>query len=134
MKKWKETMQPYMIRPAVYMTFTRLVLIVTAILLIDFFVSDRDLRQPLFGLGFLLCAVLAWIAYLRMDGIHLPKLLMLRINPRKKPSRMTGDMIDYVDEQPMVAFEDLDDEEKDLCILIADLVCALVCLVAGILL
>ena len=69
-----------------------------------------------------------------MDGIRLPKLLMLRVNPRKKPSRMTGDMIDYVDEQPMVAFEDLDDEEKDLCILIADLVCALVCLVAGILL
>ena len=32
-------------------------------------------------------------------------------------------MIDYVDEQPQVAFEDLDDGEKDVCILGADLFC-----------
>ena len=63
------------------------------------------------------------IAWLRLDGVKLPKVMMLRINPRKKPARMYGDMIDYVDEQPQVAFEDLDDGEKDVCILGADLFC-----------
>ena len=71
-------------------------------------------RQLLFGI-------------LRLDGMKLPKLTMLRVNPRKKPARSYGDMIDYVDEKPPVTFEDLDDAEKDLCILLADLICCALC-------
>ena len=126
MKKWRKKIQRYMLRPFIHMTFTRFILALAAILLADFFLSPhvgRSLKSPLFVLGGALFALLAWIARLRLDGVRLPRLLMLRVNHRKKPTRMYGDMIDYVDEQPTVAFEDLEDDEKDLCLLGADLVC-----------
>ena len=129
MKKWREKIQPYMLRPFIYMTFTRFILALAAILLADFFLSPgagRSLKSAFFLLGGVLFALLAWIAWLRLDGVKLPKIMMMRVNPRKKPSRMYGDIIDYVDEQPQVAFEDLDDDEKDLCILGADLFCCVV--------
>ena len=59
----------------------------------------------------------------------LPKLLMMRVNPRKKPSRMYGDMIDYIDEKPGPTFEELEDQEKDLCLLLADAACCVIYLV-----
>ena len=123
-----------MVRPLVYMSFTRFVLSLFILLLIDFFLSPnagRPIRSTLFLLGSAFYAVLAMIAWLRLDGLKLPKLLMMRVNPRKKPSRMYGDMIDYVDEQPVITFEDLDDREKDICILAADLFCFIVFLAAG---
>ena len=126
MKRIKKKWQPYMLRPFIYMTFTRFILALAAALLADFFLSPgagRPLKEPAFLLTGTLFALLAVIAWLRLDGVKLPKVMMLRINPRKKPARMYGDMIDYVDEQPQVAFEDLDDGEKDVCILGADLFC-----------
>ncbi len=126
MKRIREKWQPYMLRPFIYMTFTRFILALAAALLADFFLSPgagRPLKEPAFLLAGALFALLAVIAWLRLDGVKLPKVMMMRINPRKKPARMYGDMIDYVDEQPQVAFEDLDDGEKDVCILGADLFC-----------
>ena len=134
MKKIRRTLQPYMLRPWIYMTFTRFLLALAAALLCDFFLSPaagRDLRGTAFLLAAALFAVLAWIAWLRLDGVKLPKFMMLRVNPRKKPSRMYGDMIDFVDEQPTVAFEDLDDAEKDVCILGADAFCCAVLLIVS---
>ena len=81
----------------------------------------------LLGVCFVL---LAWIAWLRLDGVRLPKLMMKRVNIRKKPVRSYGDMIDYIDEQP-VTFDDLDDAEKDVCCLLSDLACAAVFLVVS---
>ena len=123
-----------MLRPFLYMTFTRFLLALTAGLLLDFFLSPsegRDLREPAFLLLAFLFALLAVIAYLRLDGVKLPRLMMLRINPRKKPSRMYGDMADYLDEEPMTTFEDLEDDEKDVCILGADLICCMLFFVAA---
>ncbi|MBQ8081398.1 MAG: hypothetical protein IJ240_05825 [Clostridia bacterium] len=134
MQKIREKWQPYMLRPLIYMTFTRFLLALTAALLIDFFFSagaGRSLKETAFLLVGFLFALLAVIAWLRLDGIQLPKLMMLRINPRKKPSRMYGDMIDYIDEQPQIAFEDLDDGEKDICILGADAFCCAAFLIAS---
>ena len=121
-----------MLRPFIYMTFTRFILMLFIVLMADFLLSPRagrSLRSAAFLLGGLICGILAWIVWMRLDGMKLPRLLMMRINPRKKPSRMYGDMIDYVDEQPQVTFEDLEDDEKDLCILGADLFCFAVFLV-----
>ena len=128
MEKLREKLQPYMLRPFIYMTFTRFLLSLCALLLVDFFLSPhagRSLKPDVFLFGSILFAILAWIAWLRLDGIKLPKFMMLRINPRKKPGRMYGDMIDFMDEHPQVNFEDLADDEKDLCLLGADAVCAL---------
>ena len=136
MKKIRDIFEPYMVRPLIYMTFTRFVLSLFILLLIDFFLSPkagRPIKGTVFLLGSAVFAVLALIARLRLDGLRLPKLLMMRVNPRKKPSRMYGDMIDYIDERPEIAFEDLDDREKDICILAADLFCFIVFLDAGLL-
>lgn len=126
MKKWWDKIQPYMLRPFIYMTFTRFLLALCLLLLINFFYSKeagRPILSTVMVLGGVVFAILAWIAYLRLDGIKLPKFMMLRVNLRKKPTRMYGDIIDYVDEQPQVTFEELSDTEKDLCILGADLFC-----------
>ncbi len=137
MKKFKDIYAPYMQRPLIYMIFTRFVLALFAILLADFFLppaAGRPIKKDLFFLGAALFAVFAVVAWLRLDGMKLPKMMMLRINPRKKPSRMYGDMIDYIDEQPNITFEDLDDDEKDLCILAADLFCFIIFLIIAVVL
>ena len=134
MKTIRQKWQPYMLRPLIYMTFTRFILALAAALLADFFLAGtlgRPIKEPAFLLTGALFALLAVIAWLRLDGVRLPKPMMLRLNPRKKPSRMYGDMIDYIDENPMVTFEDLDDEEKDVCILGADVICCALFLIAS---
>ncbi len=136
MKRFRDIYEPYMLRPIIYMAFTRFVLSLFVILLVDFFLSPkagRPIKGTLFLLGAVFYALLALIAWLRLDGMKMPKMMMMRVNPRKKPSRMYGDMIDYIDEQPQITFEDLDDGEKDLCILAADLFCFIVSLAAGLL-
>lgn len=121
----KIQLEKHMIRPFVYMTFTRFILALTAALLIEHFINDplRDISAYAFVFFGIFFAVLAWIAYLRLDGIKLPKFMMKRVNLSKKPAIKYGDMIDYTDEE-IVSFEDLEDEEKDVCILLADIICA----------
>ena len=136
MKKFKEIYEPYMLRPMIYMTFTRFVLSLFITLLADFFIS-QNAGHSVKKEGFFICAFLfalfAVIAWLRLDGVRLPQLLMMRVNPSKKPSRMYGDMIDYIDERPGISFDELDDSEKDVCILIADLFCFLVFIILAVL-
>ena len=133
-KKLREKWQPYMLRPLIYMVFTRFILALFVLLLADFFLSPaagRSLKSTFLLLGAAVFALLAVIAWLRLDGIHLPKPLMLRVNPRKKPARTYGDIIDHIDETPQVSFEDLDDGEKDVCILGADLFCCVALVLIG---
>ena len=108
------------------MAFTRGVLALAAALLLDFFLrpkTGRDLREDLFLLAAALFALLAFLAFLRLDGLKLPRLMTLRVNPRKKRSRMYGDMADYLEDSPDPVFEDLEDDEKDACLIAADLAC-----------
>lgn len=133
-KKWKDIWEPYMLRPLIYMTFTRFILALAAALLADFFLSPgagRSLKSTAFLLIGAIFALLTLIAFLRLDGAKLPKLMMLRVNPRKKPSRMYGDIADHLDDEPAVTFEELDDDEKDLCILGADAFCCAVFFIIG---
>ncbi len=134
MKKPFDFYEPYMRRPIIHMVFTRFILALFIVESAVYFLSPA-VGRPIRGTVCLLAAVffglMAWIVYLRMDGLQLPKLMMMRINPRKKPSRTYGDMIDYIDEKPEIGFEDLDDNEKDLCILAADLFCCIVFLIAA---
>ena len=135
MKKFKEIYEPYILRPVIYMTFTRFVLALFITLLADFFISGNSndsIKEILFIICAFLFLILAVIAWLRLDGMHLPQFMMMRVNPAKKPSRMYGDMIDYIDERPGINFNELDDSEKDLCILVANLICFLVFLVLSI--
>ena len=75
------------------------------------------------GILFALMAVVAW---LRLDGIRLPRLMMLRVHPRKKPTRLYGDIADHLDDD-IILFDDLEKEEQDVCVLLADALLAVVC-------
>ena len=134
MKKLRRIWRRYMLRPFLYTAFTRLVLGLFAALLCDYFFSGaagRPLRSTLFLLASVFFALLAWIAWLRLDGVSLPRLMNLRIGPKKQRDRITGDMIDFVDDEPPIPFEDLEDDEKDCCLLCADLICCVVFFLAS---
>ena len=100
LKRIRRTLfQRDMIRPLIYKTFTRCILTLLVILLWNHFLQPRtphiSLRIP------------------RMKPLSPPK---------HDPYRSYGDMADYLDE-PAVSFEDLDQEEQDVCSLAANLVC-----------
>lgn len=119
------------IRSLIYMTCNRFVIALTFILLADrLFIKDEVTPFISFSFAFtsILYAALAWIAYMRLDGVFLPRLFMKRMHFKKKPQRTYGDMIDYVDEEP-VSFDDLDDDEKDACCFFADAFCFAVFLI-----
>ncbi len=129
MRRSKYLLNRQLARPWIYTSFSRFLLALTAALLMDLLIPHPEtLNFKMYVFMFLgiLFAALAWIAYLRLDGVRLPKLMMKRVNIRKKPARGAGDMIDYVDEQPPITFEDLEENEKDVCILWADLACFVV--------
>lgn len=130
MKKIREVWSKSILRPIIYMTLTRFGIGLCAALLLDFFFpdSERDLKLWAFTLLIFIFLALAWIAWLRLDGIRLPRVMNLRWSPRRKPIRTFGDMIDHIDDD-IVTFDELDNDEKDVCCLISDLICALAFLV-----
>ena len=131
MKRWlKEHVDREMIRPLVYLVFTRGVLALLAAQLVHYF-APKEWPLSMFsnlalalGMLFLLGAALA---RLRMDGMKIPRVKLPRYK-RKDPAFMAGDIADHIDDE-ITRFDDLDDEEKDVCILLADLVLAVACLV-----
>lgn len=123
----------YMIRPILHMIFTRAILALTAALLwheyakIDAALPMRTYAFLFLGAFFL---VMGWMAYLRLDGIKMPVLDKRLFEWKRKPKRIKGDLIDFVDED-VVSFDELENNEKDFCRLIANLACGAVFLILG---
>ena len=119
-----------MIRPLIYKVFTRGVLALFAAQLVRFFAPAhwaiaQSSNQALILAGlFLLGAVIAWH---RLDGMHIPQFKLPRWK-RSDPAFLTGDMADHIDDD-IVKFDDLDKEEQNVCVLLTDLILAVVCLV-----
>ena len=128
--KIKDIWDRVVIRPMIYMTFTRLGVGLLASLLLNHFFRDNIRNMLMYAFTFFtaLFAVMAWIAYLRLDGMHLPKLFMMRLHPKKKPFKTYGDISDHIDDE-IVPFEKLTSPEKDLCCLVADFFCFAVFLI-----
>lgn len=131
MTRWlKKHFDRDMVRPLIYTVFTRGILALLAAQLVHYFAPPswplaRFANASLaLGLLFLLGAVLAW---LRADGLKIPHLKLPRIK-RKDPAFMAGDIADHIDDE-ITRFDDLDAEEQDACVLLADLILAAVCLV-----
>lgn len=127
-KRFQQLFQRYMIRPMIYQGFTRLVFGLTAALLWNEFSNISSVRFPLgyaftvVGIFFGLCA---WMAYLRLDGVKAPKFDRKLFQRKKTPVISYGDMSDHMDDEP-VAYQELEDDEKDLCLLLSNLaVCIL---------
>ena len=130
LKKIKEIWNLELWQPLVNKAFTRLVLALAASLLWNEFVNGGLLSMRAYAFLFfgVLFAVAAWMSYLRLDGIHAPQFDKLLFDWKRKPKRTYGDMIDYVDEKP-VDFEELEEDEKCLCLLLADAACSVIFLV-----
>ena len=131
----KEHVTRDMIRPLIYKVFTRGVLALFAAELVHFFAPAHwplarfsNLALVLAGL-FLLGSALAW---LRLDGLNIPQFKLPRVK-RKDPAFLTGDMADHIDDD-IVKFDDLDEEEQSVCVLLTDILLAAVCLVLALLL
>lgn len=122
-----------MIRPLIYKVFTRGVLALFAAQLIHFFAPSRWAAAQLSNLALLLAGLFLLgvaVAWLRLDGMHIPQLKLPRIK-RRDPAFLTGDMADHIDDD-IVKFDDLDKEEQDVCVLLTDLILAVVCLVLAV--
>lgn len=132
LKKLKENWHRALIRPTVYQAFTRFMFALAISLLWDHFVNSGQRPMRLYAFLFfgIFFGAACWLAYLRMDHVKLPKLAMLRLNLKKKPARTYGDMIDYVDEE-IVSFDELEDDEKDLCLFFANLICCILFLLGS---
>jgi hypothetical protein len=117
-----------MVRPLIYKVFTRGVLALFAAQLVHFFApADWPAARHgnlalILGILFLLGVFISW---LRLDGMSIPQLKMPR-RKRKDPFS-TGDMADHIDDD-IVKFDDLDKEEQDICVLLTDLILAVICL------
>lgn len=126
LRRIRNLLQRHTIRPLIYTTTTRFLLGFAIALLWARFSdhsSGGDRKSFAYVAAAVVFALLGWIAYLRLDGMHLPKLFTKRTGLRRKPERSFGDMIDHVDEEPP-SFDELDDSEKDAVCIVADCLCA----------
>ena len=122
-----------MIRPLCYKIFTRGILTLFAVQLLHFFLPaqaplSRFCNLSLMaGLLFVLFALIAW---LRKTGLHIPQAKLPRMK-RKDPPFLTGDIADHIDDG-ITTFDDLDEDEQNVCVLIADAALAIVCLLLSV--
>lgn len=127
MKHWlNQRIKPYMIRPIMYKTCSYILMGMAIAFLWRRFINNT-VRLPMgyaYTVGGFFFLAAAWISYLRLDGINVPILKFLPIGGSR---RATGsfDMSDFVDQQ-VVNFEELVDEEKHACCLMANVICGLV--------
>ena len=134
-RRLKEYMTRDMIRPLIYQIFTRGVLALFAAELFHFFApADWPLSRFsnlafILALLFVLGAVIAWM---RFDGMKIPQFKLPRVK-RKDPAFLSGDIADHIDDD-IVKFDDLDKEEQDVCVLLADIVLAVICLLLALIL
>ena len=119
----KEKLTPECLRFVVYTLFSRVIYGITAALLLDFFIKNRpvSVKQIAFSVFAVLAAAGAWMNYLRLDGMNLPKNLHLTLPKKKRPVISYGDMSDHLDDEPP-KFEDLEQGEQDACKLVSDLI------------
>ena len=117
-----------MVRPLIYKTFTRGILALFAAQLAHFFLPAGGILSSFSNLSLLLGFVFtlsAFLAWLRLDGMKIPQFRLPRIK-RKDPPFLTGDMADHMDDD-IVSFDELDPEEQNVCVLLADLLLAAAC-------
>ena len=120
--KLRGVYQRNMLRPFIYMAARRLMLAFIFQLAVVQLVPNGPAPAMVAGFLAVLFALFAYLVYLRMDGLRIPRMKFLK--PKKKdPLRNFGDLTDHVDDEPQVTFDDLEEDEKNLCSLLSNLVC-----------
>ena len=111
----KEHFHASMTRAFIYKVFSRGILALFAAQLVHFFAPAS---WPLTRFNNLAAA-------LGYDGLKIPHAKLPRMK-RKDPPFLTNDIADHLDDD-IILFDDLEKEEQDVCVLLADVLLALVC-------
>lgn len=130
MKKFR-IYQRYMMRPMIYLTAFRLMLALIVLLAIARFVPRGPAPAMIAAFLAVAFALLAYLVYLRMDGLGVPRVKYIRPKKKSDPLRHASSMADHTDDDPGVSFEELEEDERDFCSLIANLVGMIVFLIAS---
>ena len=126
--KIKGLYQKYMLRPLIYLTAYRLMAGMIILLALARLVKNGPAPSMVAGFLTAAFALLAYLVYLRMDGLRVPRMKYIRPKKKADPLRHASSMADYADEDPGVSFDELEDNEKDFCSLMANLIGLAVCL------
>lgn len=118
----KKLWQRYMLRPLIYMAAYRLMVSLILLLAIVRLVPSGP--RPSLVAGFLAAvfALFSYLIYLRLDGLRIPRMKYYRPKKKNDPLRSAASMVDHMDDEPQVTFEELETEEKDLCSLLSNLI------------
>lgn len=127
-KKPRKRIEKYMVAPIIYKSFTRFIISLTVALLWNRFVKSMMSASAAYFFFAALFVAFAWMSYLRMDGIRMPKIDKKIFDRQKKPVIKYGDLPDYIDEEPD-PFADLDEDELELTTFAANAVNAVIFLV-----
>lgn len=135
MKKIASIYKKYMLRPILYKLVTRAMTAAVLSLLWDRFISEGyyslwEGPALVCGVGFLCWA---WVCYLRLDGVTIRGLVADHFKERQqepKP-RATRSIVDFADEK-IVAFEELEPDERTFCSMMANLVLGLPLVAVGV--
>ena len=130
MKKFR-VYQRYMLRPMIYLTAFRLMVALILLLAIDRFVPRGPAPAMIASFLATAFALLAYLVYLRMDGLGVPRVKYIRPKKKADPMRHAASMAVHTDDDPGVSFEELEEDERDFCSLIANLISMIVFLVAS---
>ena len=126
--KIKGIYQRYLLRPIIYLTAFRLMVAAIFTLILLRFVPNGPAVDMITGFLAVFFALLAYLVYLRMDGLRIPRVKYIRPKKKADPLRHASSLADYADEDPGVSFDELEDNEKDFCSLMANLIGLAVCL------
>ncbi len=127
MKQWlKKHFKQHMIRPTFYKAFSYFLFALTLALFWNRFVNTagRLHMSHAYTIMGLLFFALAWLNYLRLDGIKLPFMKRQPLRPKKRP-HVFSDISDYLGEE-VVSFDELVEEERDTCCLVASIICGII--------
>ena len=115
-----------MLRPLIYMTATRMMTAVIFLLVLVRFVKNGPAPGMISGFLTALFLLFAYLVYLRMDGLKIPRLKHFKTKKKKDVIRMESSMADHMDEDMPVDFDDLEENERDFVSLLSSLINALV--------
>lgn len=129
MGKLKSYCKSYMVRPVIYRAFSKFMVGLVLILLWDRYINTDGLYTVSgFGfpiLGVVLC-LMAWLNYIKLDGIKVHGVdevkKMMHKKLHDKPVRHAfHDMVDFV-EEPIMPFDELEEDEQVFVSLASNLV------------
>ena len=132
--KIKGIYRRYMLRPIIYMTAYRLMLAAIFMLILIRFVANGPAPDMIAGFLAALFALFSYLVYLPKDGLRIPRVKYIRSKKKADPLRHAASMTDHTDDDPGVTFDELEEDEKDLCSLLANVINLVIFLAASFLL